>query len=170
VLESAISYQYAATIYGLLNDMGKRLECLNEESRMMDQHDELVSDATDLRIKAENTVATSKENDLSRIWGLHLLLNPYNYDTFSRSYKTAESYLEDASMRYKVAGELLLHDQTKEDLNNLKGERRFILSLFFILCVFYGILFIYAIARIIGGTMAYFRDMDEREVGDILVR
>jgi hypothetical protein len=169
VLEAAISYQYAAILYGLLDDKEKRLENVYEESLLMDKHDELVSDATDLRIKAENTRSTSKENDLSRIGGIYLLLNPYNYDTFSTSYKTAESYLEDASTKYKVAGELLLYDQTKEDLNNLQGERRFILSLFFIMCILYGVIFIDAIARIVGGTMAYFRDMYEREVGDTLI-
>jgi hypothetical protein len=169
VLESAISYQYAAILYGLLEDKEKRLENVYEESVLMDKHDELVSDATDLRIKAENTRSTSKENDLSRIGGIYLLLNPYNYDTFSTSYKTAESYLEDATKKYKVAGELLLYDQTKEDLNNLKGERRFILSLFIIMCIFYGVIFIDAIARIVGGTTAYFRDMYEREVGDMLI-
>ena len=137
---------------------------------LMDKHDELVSDATDLRIKAENTRSTSKENDLSRIGDIYLLLNPYNYDTFSTSYKIAERFLEDASMKYKVAGELLLYDQTKEDLNNLKAERRYILSLFIIMCILYGVIFIDAIARVVGGPMAYFRDMYEREVGDILVR
>ena len=169
VLESAISYQYAAMLYGLLNDKEKRLENVYEASLLMNKHDELVSDATELRINAENTISNSKENDLIRIWNLHLLVNPYNYDTFLNSYKTAETYLEEASKKYKVAGELLMVNNTKEDLRNLKGERRFILPLFFIACILYGILFIYAITRIIGGSMAYMRDMYEREVGDLLV-
>jgi hypothetical protein len=169
VLESAISYQHAATLYGLLNDQEKRLENVHEESLLMDKHDVLVSDATELRITTETTIATSKENDLMKIWDMHLLLNPYNYDTFSQSYKTAESDLEDASEKYKVAGELLLADTTQEVLTELKGEMRFILSLFIIACILYSVLFIYAIFRIIGGTMAYLRDMHEREVGDILV-
>jgi len=169
VLESALSYQYAAMLYGLLNDKEKRLENVYEGSVLMDKHDELVSDATDLRIKAENSIANSKENDLSRIWNLHLLVNPYNYDTFLKSYKTAESYLEDASQKYKVAGERFLYNQTERNLNNLKSEMRFILSLFFIACIFYCVLFIYAITRIVRGTMAYMRDMYEREVGDLLV-
>ncbi|MDI6810108.1 MAG: hypothetical protein QMD80_00245 [archaeon] len=169
VLESAISYQYAATLYGLLNNKEKRLESVHEGSLLMDKHDELVSDAADLRIKADNALSNSKEKDLIRIGDLHLLLNPYDYDTFLKSYKTAESYLEEATKKYKVSGELLLADKTEEDLNNLKGERRFILSLFFIACIVYGVLFIAAIVRIIGGSMAYMRDMYEREAGDILV-
>lgn len=170
VLESAVSYQYAAILYGLLDEKEKRLENVYEESVLMDKHDELVSDATDLRLKAENAVATSKENDLSRIGGLYLLVNPYNYDTFSTRYKTAERFLEDAAMKYKIAGELLLRDQTQEDLINLKAERRLILFFFISACIVYGVLFVYVISRVIGGTMAYLRDMDEREVGDILVR
>ncbi len=169
VLESAISYQYAAILYGLLNDQEKRLENVYEESLLMDRHDVLVSDATELRITAETTISTSKENDLMRIWDMYLLVNPYNYDTFFQSYKTAESDLEEASEKYKVAGELLLASNTKEDLDTLKGERRFILSLFFIVCVLYGVVIITALIRIIGGSMAYMRDMYEREVGDILV-
>ncbi len=169
VLESAISYQYAAMLYGLLNNKEKRLENVCEGSLLMDKHDELVSDATDLRIKADNALSNSKENDLIRIGDLHLLLNPYDYDTFFESYKTAERYLEEATKKYKVSGELLLADKTKEDLNNLKDERRFILSLFFSACIVYGALFISALVRIIGGSMAYMRDMYEREVGDILV-
>lgn len=169
VLESAMSYQYAATLYGLLNEQEKRLENVYEESVLMDKHDVLVSDATELRITAENTISNSKENDLMRIWDMHLLFNPYNYDTFLQRYITAESDLEEASKKYKVAGELLLADNTTEDLTELKGERRFILSLFFVACILYGVLFIYAISRIIGGTMAYMRDMYEREAGDILV-
>lgn len=169
VLEAALPYQYAAMLYGLLNDKEKRLGNVYEGSVLMDKHDELVSDATDLRIKAENSIANSKENDLSRIGDMYLLLNPYHYDTFVTSYRTAETYLEDASQKYKVAGELLMANNTKEDLSNLKGERRFILSLFFIACILYGILFIYVITRIVRGTMAYMRDMYEREVGDLLV-
>jgi len=96
-------------------------------------------------------------------------LNPYNYDTFLKSYKTAESYLEEASQKYKVAGERFLYNQTKGDLTNLKSEMRFILSLFFIAGIFYCVLFIYAITRIVRGTMAYMRDIYEREVGDLLV-
>lgn len=174
VLESALSYQYAATIYGLLDDKEKRIECAYEESLLMDKHDELVSDATDLRIKSDNIVSNSKENDLItirivRIGDIYLLLNPYKYDTFSASYGSAERYLEDASKKYKVAGELLMAENTNDDLNKLKGERRYILSLFFIMCILYGVAFIYVINRVIMGTMAYMRDMYEREVGDIMI-
>jgi len=173
VLESALSYQYAATIYGpgLLNDKEKRLECTYEESRMMDKHDELVSDATDLRIKAENNISNSKENDLIRIriGDTHLLLNPYKYDTFSARYGSAERYMEDALKKYKVAGELLMAGNTKEDLIKLRSERRHILSLFFLACILYAAAFIYAINRVIMGTVAYMRDMYEREVGDIVI-
>ncbi|MBE0515864.1 MAG: hypothetical protein IBX41_00525 [Methanophagales archaeon] len=169
VLESAISYQYAAMLYGLLNNREKRLGSVHEGSLLMDKHDELVSDAAELRIKADNALSNSKENDLIRIGDLHLLLNPYDYDTFLESYKMAERYLEEATKKYKVSGELLLADKTEEDLTNLKGERRFILSLFFIACSVYGVLFISALVRIIGGSMAYMRDMYEREVGDLLV-
>ncbi|MBK5191455.1 MAG: hypothetical protein JJE19_08185, partial [Methanosarcinales archaeon] len=169
VLEAALSYQYAAMLYGLLNDKEKRLENVYEGSVLMDKHDELVSDATDLRLRAENSIATSKEEDLSRIGDMYLLLNPYNYDTFLKSYKTAEIYLGEASQKYKVSGERFLYDQTKGDLTNLKSEMRFILSLFFIAGIFYCVLFIYAITRIVRGTMAYMRDMYEREVGDLLV-
>ncbi|MGB2841714.1 MAG: hypothetical protein WBC40_04455 [Halobacteriota archaeon] len=173
VLESALSYQYAATIYGpgLLNDKEKRLECTYEESRMMDKHDELVSDATDLRIKAENNISNSKENDLIRIriGDTHLLLNPYKYDTFSARYGSAERYMEDALKKYKVAGELLMSGNTKEAVNKLKSERSYILSLFFLACILYAAAFIYAINRVIMGTVAYIRDMYEREVGDIVI-
>ncbi|MBC8520497.1 MAG: hypothetical protein H8D26_00680 [Methanomicrobia archaeon] len=173
VLESALSYQYAATIYGpgLLNDKEKRLECTYEESRMMDKHDELVSDATDLRIKAENNISNSKENDLIRIriGDTYLLLNPYKYDTFSANYGSAERYMEDASKKYKVAGEPVMAGNTKEALNKLKSERRYILSLFFLACILYAAAFIYAINRVIMGTVAYMRDMYEREVGDIVI-
>lgn len=175
VLESALSYQYAATIYGpgLLNDKEKRLECMYEESRMMDWHDELVSDATDLRIKAENNISNSKENDLIIIRigdrDIYLLLNPYKYDTFSAHYGSAERYMEDASKKYKVAGELLMAGNTKEDVNKLKSERSYILSLFFLACILYAAAFIYAINRVIMGTVAYMRDMYEREVGDIVI-
>jgi hypothetical protein len=169
VLEAALSYQYAAMLYGLLNDKEKRLENVYEGSVLMDRHDELVSDATDLRLRAETSIATSKEEDLSRIWDLYLLFNPYNYDTFVTSYKTAEGYLEEASQKYKVAGERFLYDQTEGELNRLKSDMRFILSLFFIACGLYGVLFLYAITRIVRGTMTYMRDVYEREVGDILV-
>jgi hypothetical protein len=169
VLEAALSYQYAAMLYGLLNDKEKRLENVYEGSVLMDKHDELVSDATDLRLRAETSIATSKEDDLTRIWDTYLLFNPYNYDTFVTSYRTAEGYLEEASQKYKVAGERFLYDQTEGELNRLKSELRFILSFFFIACGLYGVLFLYAITRIVQGTMAYMRDVYEREVGDILV-
>ncbi len=170
VLESALSYQYAATIYGLLDDKEKRIECNYEESRLMDKHDELASDATDLRIKAEKNIMNTEENDLIRIGDLYLLLNPYKYDTFSASYRLAERYLEDASRKYKVAGELLMSENTKEDLNKLKSEWRYIVSMFFLACILYGAAFIYTINRVITGTMGYMRDMYEREVGDIIVK
>ncbi len=170
VLESALSYQYAATIYGLLKDKEKRIECNYEESRLMDKHDELVSDATDLRIKAEKNIMNAEENDLIRISDVYLLLNPYNYDTFSESYGSAEKYLEDALKNYKVAGESLMAEETEKKLNEVKRKRSYILSLFFLACIMYGAAFIYTINRVIMGTMAYMRDMYEREVGDIIVK
>ncbi|MGB7532207.1 MAG: hypothetical protein WA977_04405 [Halobacteriota archaeon] len=170
VLESALSYQYAATIYGLLKDKEKRIECNYEESRLMDKHDELVSDATDLRIKAEKNIMNAEENDLIRISDVYLLLNPYNYDTFSESYGSAEKYLEDALKNYKVAGESLMAEDTEKKLNEVKRKRSYILSLFFLACILYGAAFIYTINRVIMGTMAYMRDMYEREVGDIIVK
>lgn len=170
VLESALSYQYAATIYGLLKDKEKRIECNYEESRLMDKHDELVSDATDLRIKAEKNIMNAEENDLIRISDVYLLLNPYNYDTFSESYGSAEKYLEDALKNYKVAGESLMAEETEKKLNEVKRKRSYILSLFFLACILYGAAFIYTINRVIMGTMAYMRDMYEREVGDIIVK
>ncbi len=169
VLESALSYQYAATLYGLLNDKEKRLDCVYEETRMMDKHDELVSGATDLRIRAENIILDSNENDFYRLWETYLLSNPYNYDTASESYKTAEGYLEAASTNYRFAGEPLMAGDTEKDLKELRGEWRHILSLFLILCVVYGAVLIYVLSRIIRGTMAYMNDMREREIGDVVV-
>ncbi len=169
VLEAALSYHYAATLYGLLNDRVKRLENVYEGTRLMDQHDELVSDATDLRIRAETSVATSKENDLSRIGDWYLLVNPYNYDTFVTSYRMAVSYLEAAAAKYKVAGERFLYEQTLGEVKDLQGELSSILLIFFTACSFYGILFGFAILRIAKGTTAYLRDLAEREVGELLV-
>lgn len=169
VLESALSYQYAATLYGLLNDKKKRLDCVYEESRMMDKHDELVNNATDLRIQAENIILNAKENDLNRLWNTHLLSNPYDYDTASDSYKTAEGYLEDASKKYRFAGELIMAEDTLADLKELRSEWRYILSLFLLMCLVYGAAVIYVLNRIIRGTMAYMDDMREREVGDVVV-
>ncbi len=169
VLESALSYQYAATLYGLLNDKEKRLDCVYEETRMMDKHDELVSGATDLRIRAENIILDSNENDFYRLWDTHLLSNPYNYDTASGSYKTAEGYLEAASKNYRFAGEPLMAGDTEKDLKELRGEWRHILSLFLVLCAVYGAVLIYVLSRIIRGTLAYMNDMHEREIGDVVV-
>ncbi len=169
VLESALSYQYAATIYGLLDNKEKRLECNYEESLLMDMHDELVSDATDLRIKAEGYISNSKENDLVRIGDVYLLLNPYKYDTFSANYGSARANLEDASSKYKVAGELLMSEDTRADLNELRDEWSRVLSMFFLACILYCVVFIYTINRIVMGTVAYIRDTYEREVGDIVV-
>jgi len=169
VLDAALSYHYAATLYGLLNDRVKRLENVYEGARLMDKHDELVSDATDLRIRAETSVATSKEHDLSRIGDWYLLVNPYNYDTFVTSYRMAVSYLETAAAKYKVAGERFLYEQTRGEVEDLQSELSFILLLFFSACSFYGILFGFALLRITRGTTAYLRDLAEREVGELLV-
>jgi len=169
VLEAALSYHYAATLYGLLNDRVKRVENVYEGTRLMDQHDELVSDATDLRIRAETSVTTSKEHDLSKVWEWYLLVNPYNYDTFVTSYRLAVSYLETAAAKYKVAGELFLYEQTRGEVEDLQSELRFILLLFFTACAFYGLIFGFAILRITRGTTAYLRDLAEREVGELLV-
>lgn len=169
VLEAALSYHYAATLYGLLNDRVKRVANVYEATRLMDQHDELVSDATALRIKAETSVATCKERDLSRVWDWYLLVNPYKYDTFVLSYREAVSYLEAAAAKYKVAGERLLYEQTRDEVEALQSELSSILLLFFTACAFYGLIFGFAILRITRGTTAYLRDLAEREVGDLLV-
>ena len=169
VLESALCYQHAATLYGLLNERQKRQECIYEKSKMMDWHDELVSDATDLRIRAEGIISDSRERDLVRLWNRYLLLNPYNYDTFSASYETAARYFERASDKYRLAGESFLYRDTISELKELEAERSSIISLFFISCILYAIIFLYALNRIVCGTMAYLKDTYEREIGDIMV-
>ncbi|MCK4731093.1 MAG: hypothetical protein KAT65_01425, partial [Methanophagales archaeon] len=91
VLNASLSYQYAATIYGLLRDKEKRLGSVEEESMLMDKHDELVSVANDLRFEAENMIFDSKEKDLVRIWDLYLILNPYyDYGPASTNYWLAQ--------------------------------------------------------------------------------
>jgi membrane-anchored glycerophosphoryl diester phosphodiesterase (GDPDase) len=81
----------------------------------------------------------------------------------------AEKYLEDALKNYKVAGESLMSEDTEKKLKEVKSEWSYILSLFFIACILYAAAFIYTINRVIMGTVAYMRDMYEREVGDIIV-
>ncbi len=169
VLEAALYYQLAATVYGLLRDKEKRLECLYEGAMLMDKHDELVSVANDLRLDAEHEIFEGKDKDLVRIWDLHLLLNPYDYDTASANYELAQQNLEDASKKYRVAGELFMANNTKEDFYGLKGEWNYILWLFILVCLLYAAALIYTIARIFIGTMAYIKDVHDREVGDIVV-
>ncbi len=80
--------------------------------------------------------------------------------------------MEDALKNYRVAGikeDEPLFEDTKEELNKLKSERIHILLLFFFVCFLYGAAFIYTISWVIMGTMAYMRDMYEREAGDIVV-
>jgi hypothetical protein len=171
LLNASLSYQYAATIYGpgLLSDKEKRLGSVEEESMLMDKHDELVSVANDLRFDVENMISDSKENDLVPIWDLHLLLNPYNYDNASMKYWLAQRKLDDASKKYVFAGERLMAKNTEEYFYELKGEWSYIFWLFIIMCLLYAAALIYTIGRIFIGTMAYIRDMHDREVGDIVV-
>ncbi|NQE52943.1 hypothetical protein C5S29_05065 [ANME-1 cluster archaeon GoMg3.2] len=169
VLEAALSYQLAATVYGLLGDKEKRLECVYESSMLMDKHDELVSAANDLRFDAEHEIFEGKDKNLVRIWDLHLLLNPYDYDTASANYELAQQNLQDASKKYRVAGEVFMANNTKEDFYGLKGEWNYILWLFILVCLLYVAVLIYTIGRIFIGTMAYIKDMHDREVGDIVV-
>lgn len=169
VLEAALSYQHAAMVYGLLSDKEKRLGCLYEGSMLMDKHDELVSVANDLRLDAEHEIFEGKEKDLVRIWDLHLLLNPYDYDTVSANYGLAQQNLEDASKKYRVAGELFMANNTQKDLYGLKGEWNYILWLFILVCLLYAAALIYTIGRIFIGTMAYIKDIHDREVGDLVV-
>jgi hypothetical protein len=169
VLNSSLSYQHAATVYGLLSDKEKRLECAYEESMLMDKHDELVTAANDLRFDAENMIFDGKEKDLVRIWDLYLLLNPYGYDTASANYWLAQRKLDDASKKYVFAGERLMAKNTIADSAKLKGEWSRILWLFILVCLLYVAVLGYIIIRILMGTMAYMRDMRDREVGDIVV-
>nr|AAU83671.1 hypothetical protein GZ32E7_34 [uncultured archaeon GZfos32E7] len=169
VLEAALSYQLAATVYGLLGDKEKRLECLYEGSMLMDKHDNLVSAANDLRLDAEQEIFEGKDKDLVRIWDLHLLLNPYDYDTASANYELAQQNLEDASKKYRVAGEGFMANNTKEDFYGLKGEWNYIFWFSSLVWLLYVAVLGYIIIRILMGTMAYMRDMHDREVGDIVV-
>jgi len=169
VLEAALSYQYAATLYGLLNDKEKRLDCSYEETRMMDKHDDLVSAASDLRIQTENIILNAKEKDLNRVWDTYVLSNPYNYDTASGSYETAGQYLEEATKKYRLAGEVIMARDTEEDLHDLRSEWRYMQSLFFMVAIVYGAALIYVLTRIIRGTIAYMNDLQEREIGDVVV-
>ncbi len=169
VLEAAHSYQLAAMVYGLLDDKEKRIECVYEGSMLMDKHDELVSAANDLRLDAEHEIFEGKDKNLVRIWDLHLLLNPYDYDTASANYELAQQNLQDASKKYRVAGEVFMANNTKEDFYGLKGEWNYILWLFILVCLLYVAVLIYTIGRIFIGTMAYIKDMHDREVGDIVV-
>ncbi|MGB3458090.1 MAG: hypothetical protein WBB08_02095, partial [Halobacteriota archaeon] len=169
VLEAALSYQLAATVYGLLGDKEKRLECLYEGSMLMDKHDNLVSAANDLRLDAEHEIFEGKDKDLVRIWDLHLLLNPYDYDTASANYELAQQNLEDASKKYRVAGEGFMANNTKEDFYGLKGEWNYIFWFSSLVWLLYVAVLGYIIIRILMGTMAYMRDMHDREVGDIVV-
>ena len=169
VLEAALSYQHAAMVYGLLDDKDNRSECVYEGSILMDKHDNLVSAANDLRLDAEHKIFEGKNKDLVRIWDLYLLLNPFDYDTVSANYGLALQNLEEASKKYRVAGELFMANNTKEDLYGVKGEWSYIKNLFILVFLFYAAVLGYIIVQILMGTMAYMRDLHDREVGDIVV-
>jgi hypothetical protein len=170
VLNAALFYQYAATMFTMLGDDGKRMDCLHEASVLMDQHDTLVNDANELWIRAEQNIADSKEHDLTRVGDWYLLLNPYNYDTFSANYRSAEHYLEEAAKKYRIAGELLMYRNTRSDLQSVQSEGDYIFFLFFLASVLYAAAFIIILYQIFMGTMAYIRDMDESDRGDIVVK
>ncbi|NAT11003.1 hypothetical protein C4E22_05605 [ANME-1 cluster archaeon AG-394-G06] len=169
VLEAALSYQHAAIVYGLLGDKEKRLECIYEGAILMDKHDNLVSVANDLRLDAENIIFDSKEKDLTRIWDWYLLLNPYDYDTASMNYWLAQRKLDVASKKYVFAGELFMANNTEKDLYGLKGEWNYIKNLSILVWLLYVAVLGYTIVRIFIGTLAYIKDIRDREVGDIVV-
>ncbi|RJS77724.1 hypothetical protein CW713_10020 [Methanophagales archaeon] len=58
---------------------------------------------------------------------------------------------------------------TEEDLHDLRSEWRYMQSLFFMMAIVYGAALIYVLTRIIRGTIAYMNDLQEREIGDVVV-
>lgn len=168
---AARSYRNAEIIYRLLGDEANRRAARYGYDDMVVIHDDLVSDAGHLRFTSEKRIATTEEEDFTAIGNRRLLLNPYNYDTASQGYKTAISNLEDASKKYRIAGETLLLEETDKEISDLKSTWFYIFMLFLIVSLAYAFLLCYVTLRIIKGTVHYLADIkSEIDLGDFLIR
>lgn len=168
LIESEKAYRNAATLFHLLGNTEKELKYKNKAYRMLIEHDKLVEEANNGRIKAAHLINNIKESEMINILGKSLLLNPFNYDTTIEGYNTAKSMYTNASRQYRLAGELLLNKDTEEELKSLENSMRSILIIFYFACVFYAIIFVYSIKRIIIGMMDYWNDINEKDLGNYL--
>ena len=168
---AARAYRNAELIYTLLGNEADRRGARRNYELMVSLHDDLVSDAGNLRFTAERLVEDAKEEDFTAIGNRRILLNPYNYDTAHEKYSTAISHLEDASKRYRIAGEMLLLEDTDKERNDLEREWLYLFMLFLIISIAYAFLILYAALRIIKGTVHYLYDIrSEQDLGGFLLR
>lgn len=168
LIESEKAYRNAATLFHLFGNTEKELRYKNKANEMLIEHDKLVEEANNGRIKAAHLINNITTNEMINILGLNLLLNPFNYDTTREGYNTAKSMYTTASRQYGLAGELLLKKDTEEELKTLTQSMRSILIIFYFACVFYAIIFVYSIKRIIIGMIDYWNDTTEKDLGNYL--
>jgi len=168
---AARAYRNAELIYTLLGDEADRRDARRNYELMVSLHDDLVSDAGNLRFTSEKLVEAANEGDFTAIGNRRILLNPYNYDTASEKYTMAILHLEDASKRYRIAGEMLLLEDTDKERNDLEREWLYLFMLFLVISLAYAFLILYAALRIIRGTVHYLYDIrSERDLGGFLLR
>jgi hypothetical protein len=153
-----------------MQNPSKEREFNQQADALLEVHDELVETASENRVEAEKITLSMKENELNRLGGSYALLNPFNYDTVSKSYNLAIDKHADSIASYNQAGEMRMSEDAARGLRELKGEWRVILIGFYAFMVIVIAVFVFCFFfRSVKGIAAYMRDQNEERLGDVVI-
>lgn len=168
-LDKMNSYVRLSEIWGLVGDPIKEKEYRSKADAQRKQYNDMVDSAKAERIEAEKLINNMQSGILSNWGGTYVLLNPFNYDTFSENYNIILENCDDAEVKYRSAGESALATNAQKRHDEIVKIFRKTFVVFYGLALFYIILFGAVLTKCVKGLNSYKRDYEDVQLGDYLV-
>lgn len=168
-LDKMNSYVRLSEIWGLVGDPIKEKEYRSKADEQRKQYNDVVDSAKAERIEAEKLINDMQSGILSNWGGTYVLLNPFNYDTFSENYNIIIENCNNAEAKYRLAGESALATNAQKRHDEIVKIFRKTFVVFYGLALFYIILFGAVLTKCVKGLNSYKRDYEDVQLGDYLV-
>lgn len=168
-LDKMNSYVRLSELWGLVGNPIKEKEYRDKADAQRKQYNDLVDSAKAERIEAEKLINDMQSGILSNWGGTYVLLNPFNYDTFSENYNIILENCDDAEVKYRSAGESALATNAQKRHDEIIKIFRKTFVVFYGLALFYVILFGAVLTKCVKGLNSYKRDYEDVQLGDYLV-
>lgn len=163
------AYSRLSELWNLMGDSEKEIQYKNKADEQFQLHNDLVDSANNKRLESEQLIVGMKNTILSKWGSQYILLNPFNYDTYSNNYDAIIEDYTSAEEEYRLAGEVGMAEKTHVRFKYIEKIFSKISLIFHITSILYLLGFAGILTNSIKGLNSYKRDTNNVSLADYLI-